>query len=239
MEKRKEEGGDDSDGWVEDALQTDFMVANMLMRLSGQGRPPQKWLRRLPRTIQLHPSNGATRVKELEESARASPTTPLSFSGSSHSACDDPGRPAKRSRLDDSSQSDKPPTRAATAATDTRLKIVPPKTAKGLKTNPRKKKTVSELKQEENSLLMDKAKLTKELEALQAIRKDLRLKNERLKKQKLNLDSQLAVKSSGKTNSNHQQPVPPVKTANAASNPPPRVVFEIPDLNSVPPEEES
>lgn len=99
--------------------------------------------------------------------------------------------------------------------------------------------TVSELKQEENSLSMDKAKLIKELEALQAICKDLRLKNERLKKQKLNLDSQLAAKSSGKTNSNHQPPVPPVKTANAASNPPPRVVFEIPDLNSVPPEEES
>eukprot|EP00268_Persea_americana_P016072 TRINITY_DN17617_c0_g2_i2.p1 TRINITY_DN17617_c0_g2~~TRINITY_DN17617_c0_g2_i2.p1 ORF type:complete len:241 (-),score=49.16 TRINITY_DN17617_c0_g2_i2:467-1189(-) len=240
MEKRKEEGGDDSDGWVEDALQTDFMVANMLMRLSGEGRPPQKWLRRLPRTTQLHPSNGATRVKELEESARASPTTPLSFSGSSsHSACDDPSRPAKRSRLDDSSQSDKPPTCAATATTDTRLKIVPPKTAKGLKTNPRKKKTVSELKQEENSLLMDKAKLIKELEALQDIRKDLMLKNERLKKQKLNMDSQLAVKSSGKTNSNHHPPLPPVKTAKAASNPPPRVVFEIPDLNSVPPEEES
>lgn len=51
----------------------------------------------------------------------------------------------------------------------------------------------------------------------------------------LNLDSQLAVKSSGKTNSNHH---PPVKTASAASNPPPRVAFEIPDLNSVPPEEE-
>lgn len=127
MDRRKEEARDDSDGWVEDALQTDFMAANMLVRLSGSSRQPLKWLRRLPRSRQQQqpPSNAIAHVKEIRDSARASPSTPLSFSGSSSpSACDDPVRPAKRSRIDDSSsQSEKTHARAAPATTDTRSKV--------------------------------------------------------------------------------------------------------------------
>lgn len=125
MEQGREDARDDSDAWVEDALRTDFMAANMLMRLSGSSRTPLKWLRRLPRSRQPQPSNAITHVKELRESAQASPTTPLSLTGSSSpSASDDPTRPAERTRFDDSTtQSDNPPAYPAPATTDVRSKV--------------------------------------------------------------------------------------------------------------------
>ncbi|KAJ8617531.1 hypothetical protein MRB53_013717 [Persea americana] len=236
MEERKEECPeecpDDSDGWVEEALQTDFMAANMLMRLSGEGRPPQKWLRRLPRSRQHHPSNPTGRVKDLQESARASPTTPLSFSGSSSpSASDEPTRPTNRTRrLNDS---DYPAARAEAAATDTIWKMCGSKTDMGLKTRTKKRKTIAELREEENSLLMDRGELIKEVEILQATYKDLMLKNGKLKKLKLDLESRSAAKASS-TDS------PPVVKASiiTASNLPPVInnTINLPDLNLLPPE---
>lgn len=82
----------------------------------------------------------------------------------------------------------------------------------------KRKKTFSELKEEENLLLMERVELNKSLEKMQAAFKDLREKTEKLKKLKLNLESLSAE-----------------NTDSIASDLPPATpAFELPDLNLLP-----
>lgn len=87
------------DWWVRAAMVDDSLAAQMLVGMSMDRSPP-KWLRRRPRSRSMARS-GFKKPKEEEEEARASPTTPLSWSaGSSPSSAsggaDDPSQSQKR-----------------------------------------------------------------------------------------------------------------------------------------------
>lgn len=223
---QSEEAPPDQDAWVLAAMLDDSLVAEMLMRLSEASDPaPLKWGVRLPRSKQPVKSGVLHLKKEEEEATRASPTTPLSWSGGSSSSihadvCEDSSRSKKRpsSCLIGSASGSR-----TGASQEPRMKAVGSKASQFRVTiRNRKKKTFAELKQEENLLLMEKVKLNKELDSMRAAWKEIQDKNENLKKLKLTLESQSAVKTSSKASAHHQA----------------EMAFELPDLNLLPVEED-
>ncbi|KAI3761493.1 hypothetical protein L1987_51910 [Smallanthus sonchifolius] len=150
------------DDWVTDAMAAEILVklrAATLPLPSKRGipAPPQSWTihQRRSRTQPLHPASN-----KLEE-PRASPTTPLSWTGAT------PTQP-------NHNRSDIP-----------RSKVTPPR---GTTTKrPRKKKTLAALKREEVVLMEEQDNLKRKLEALQANREKQIKENVRLSKIKLDI----------------------------------------------------
>ncbi|KAF6143693.1 hypothetical protein GIB67_021703 [Kingdonia uniflora] len=176
----------DDDDWVEFAFKDDLMVAELLMQLSqtqSLSVPTLMWGQRMPRSKQIQRCSDAVPIIKKEgDSTRASPTTPLSWSGcgTSHSggaSGGGGGTAAAGDGYDDSRRISMGPT------THRRSKVI--RTGRS-----KKKKKLTDVKEEETLLLKERIQLNKELTALKTICEEQRDRNTRLKRIKFDLQSQ-------------------------------------------------
>ncbi|KGN45229.1 uncharacterized protein LOC101212535 [Cucumis sativus] len=172
--------------WVDVALSDDSLVVDLLLRLNRPPSPPLPldWSVRQPRSKQILPRHTS------DSAARASPTTPLTWSSSG-------GGGGGGGFVD-----------ASDAA---RSKIAGKSEVVATMKRPRKKKTLGELKEEEVLLLKERRSLKDALATLRLSVEKQRAMNGSLKKMKLDLESQQATKMVvtsavlGEANSNQSQ----------------------------------
>ncbi|KAK2371633.1 hypothetical protein QL285_084556 [Trifolium repens] len=209
----------------------DSIVADLLLRLNNPQPPPLQlhWTTRQPRSKSIFPP-------KQDYSARASPNTPLSWSAATS--------PSDESTL---------PTKLAQSSS--RSKVANQKERVPTK-NPKRKKTLAELKEEESLLSKERTNLKNELASLRLAVEKERATNESLKRMKLDFESR--QNSNNATTSNSSQFVEAVcRPSNSispktvtdmvliddshvnAANAPPKVLeigkqepkFVLPDLN--------
>ncbi|KAL1315262.1 hypothetical protein HN51_042033 [Arachis hypogaea] len=170
-----------------------------------------------------------------EDSTRCSPTTPLSWNGSGASPS---------SAADGFDDSRSPTHNNTTRSKATATSEYTSNSASNKKC--RRRKTFSQLQEEESSLLQEKIYLTKEIANVSASCKAQRARNESLKRMKLDLGSA----PDGLPHPNSDQPKWTAITSSAAQGdtdtlPQPqtaesaRSVFLVPDLNMMPSEDDS
>ncbi|KAJ4880632.1 Uncharacterized protein Rs2_37687 [Raphanus sativus] len=235
------------DEWVAAAMTDDQMVVELLIRLKQAGTTtvsenllPLQWgIRRQRRSRSSRFGGVRVTLKKDVDSARGSPKTPLSWSDGSGSG-------------GGASASASPPSPAAAAAGDgfedvCRQASCSASTGSGSKALPtnvitssiserlkrKKLKSSSELKYEENLKLKERLDLQKEISSLRATLDEQKVRNQRLKRIKLDLNSGL-VKNETPVNLIHNSQeskccrVEGNKTAS----------FFLPDLNMAPSEDE-
>ncbi|KAL5559713.1 hypothetical protein UlMin_035924 [Ulmus minor] len=253
------------DEWMRAAMSDDMLVVELLVRLkqsqaasplkSPQPPPipqpatmlPFSWSVRMPRSRPLRCDSAAVSQRKHGDSTRCSPTTPLSWSGG-----------ASPSATADGFEESSKPTRSKGTATN--------ESASTINRRSRKKKTFAELKDEEGSLLKERAYLKRELAKLRATCKGHRVENESLKRIKIDmgLHSAKHVKPEGQGRTASSQPHKRATSAldNVSYNLPRQAshndhlqsdscgdasettskrdsFFLLPDLNSMPSEEEA
>ncbi|XP_062089941.1 uncharacterized protein LOC133796447 [Humulus lupulus] len=175
------------DDWVKLAMNDDVTVADLLFRLRKAGyerrRPPPP--RQASPPLKLYWSVRQRRSKPLKkktDSTRASPTTPLSWSGATSvsGGC----------AIDGFEESSKPvkPTGGARSKVSVKGE---PTTSK----RPRKKKTLAELKEEETLLLRERKKLRSEIATMRLNIEKQKATNENLNRLKIDLVSPQKVKT--------------------------------------------
>ncbi|KAG6669552.1 hypothetical protein I3843_01G244000 [Carya illinoinensis] len=180
--------------WAKDAMTDDSLVAYVLLRLNQEQPPtqlplppppaPAKPALHLDWTVRQRRSKSGPRTgdgKKKAELARASPTTPLSWSGATSvsggglEGFEESSRSVKRTDV-------------------SRSKVV----VRGETTTnkrSRKKKSLAELRDEESFLLKERRTLKSELAALRLTVEKQRDANESFKKMKLDLQSQQMMKA--------------------------------------------
>ncbi|KAF5453271.1 hypothetical protein F2P56_028186 [Juglans regia] len=176
---------DDEDDWVKNAMTDDSLVADLLLRLNPAPRPP-----RPPRVPDRPPLNIDWTVRQRRSKSvptqdedgnnktateRASPTTPLSWSGAT---CASGGEP------DGFEESSRP----AKTTNGSRSKVAPGGETTTTK-RPRKKKSIAELKEEESVLTKERRNLKNQLAAIRLSFEKQRAANKSLKKIKGDLQS--------------------------------------------------
>ncbi|EYU21698.1 hypothetical protein ABFS82_09G087800 [Erythranthe guttata] len=178
-------GADDQ--WIEAAMNDDAVVAEFLVRLRHAPPPPPPPPRPKPAALlPLHWSVRQRRSKSISVNHnakklahRGSPTTPLSWSGatsfSGGSAGAVGGGSEESSRL--------LPLQISDAS---RSKVIDDSEKTASKKS-RKKKTLTELKDEENSLLKERRELKREMAALRVCLDREKVTNNNLKKMKIEL----------------------------------------------------
>lgn len=243
-----------TDEWVTAALTDDAVVVDLLFRLkqssSSSSSPslvpsPLRWGHRQPRS---KPATVNTSKKEDRESNRCSPTTPLSWSSAGAgdaSPGDGSDESSRRSDRSSASRSDKGDfTNDAIAATISSQQS-------------RKKKTFSELREEESLLLKERIHLKKEIATVRVTIKEQKTRGENFKRIKLDLHSDSAMKiaaNSGQPTFSeactlaHDFPVSPTTMHQDFPSPNSRKAekevetsergFVLPDLNMMPSEED-
>ncbi|KAI4355795.1 hypothetical protein L6164_004535 [Bauhinia variegata] len=172
--------------WVKVAMADDALVVRLLLRLSQpRPPPPPKKTLQLDWTVRQRRSRSAPRhlgAEKKGEPTRASPTTPLSWSGAtSASGCGGDGyeessrptKPLERSRSKSAIRSETTTTKRS-----------------------RRKKTLAELKEEESILLKERRDLKNELASLRVSVEKHRASNERLKRMKFDFESRQTFKRS-------------------------------------------
>ncbi|CAL1374980.1 unnamed protein product [Linum trigynum] len=208
-----------ADEWVAAAMTDDTVVVELLVRLKqaqaavpakqqlmqtyyssfggGGAVIPVRWGLRLPRSKSAAATSAGSmrcggvvsRRKEGDSSTRCSPTTPLSWSGgggaASPSAAGDGYKETSSHRSPSGSRS------KGSVATAAEITSTGTTTAK----RTRRKKTLAELREEEYFLWKQRTHLKKEIESLHATFKDERTINEKLKRIKIDLDSNYSVPS--------------------------------------------
>ncbi|XP_018480261.1 uncharacterized protein LOC108851342 isoform X2 [Raphanus sativus] len=224
------------DQWVAAAMTDDQMVAELLLRLKHAGTEtpstnpaPLRWGIRQRRSRSSRFGGGGVTLKKDADSVRGSPKTPLSWSGGSGGVGGDSASPS----AEDTS-------RQASCSTSTGYgsKAFPANEftssfSKRLKKN----KSSSELKHEENLKLKERLHLEQEIASLRATFDQQNVRNQRLKRIKLDLNSgrvknetpvDLIRKSQGESKPCRIEG----KTATSES------FFSLPDLNITPSEDE-
>ncbi|QCE08841.1 uncharacterized protein LOC114186311 [Vigna unguiculata] len=231
------------DDWVNLAVADDSLVVNLLLRLRRTPPlPPPPPSLHLHWTVRQRRSRSARRhaaaaSHKKQDSTRASPTTPLSWSGATS---------ASGGNLDGYEES----SRLTTLPQTSRSKVTnPSETATTRKS--RRKKTLAELKDEEDLLLKERRSLKKELASLRLTVEKHRTTNESLKRIKLDFvsrqnssaavsgPSQFATSECHSSNSASPDTVThdvsPVSAANASpkaqDNGNQESTFVLPDLN--------
>ncbi|GAV70923.1 hypothetical protein CFOL_v3_14421 [Cephalotus follicularis] len=161
--------------WVKVAMTDDMVVVEMLLQLHRADPPPPPPQPSPP--LQLEWSVRQRRSKQVPkkkgEPTRASPTTPLSWSGATS------GSGGAADGFEDSSF-------PAKAMESSRSKIVVTSETPSTKRS-RKKKTLGELKEEESLLLKERRDLKNELATFRRTVEKLRTTNESLKRMKLDM----------------------------------------------------
>ncbi|KAJ4952214.1 hypothetical protein NE237_029046 [Protea cynaroides] len=168
------------DEWVRKATMDDSLVVELLMSLRHASIPEKrleallpKWGMKQPRSRQIPRCNNV-QAKKDGESRRASPTTPLSWSG---------GTSFSGSGAVDGYEESSHPIKHSTGV---RSKVISTSETTGRRS--RKKKTFTELKEEEDLLLKESIQLKKELATLRTDFEELKTRNETLKRMKLDLE---------------------------------------------------
>ncbi|CAJ2661439.1 unnamed protein product [Trifolium pratense] len=163
--------------WLNLAMADDSIVAELLLRLNNPQPPLQlHWKTRQPRSKSIPP-------KQDYYSTRASPNTPLSWCAATS--------PSDESTL---------PTKLAESSS--RSKVANHKERVTTK-NPKRKKTLAELKEEESLLLKERRNLKNEVVSLRLTVEKERATNESLKRMKLDFESR--QNSNNATTSNSSQ----------------------------------
>ncbi|XP_014502484.1 uncharacterized protein LOC106762886 [Vigna radiata var. radiata] len=169
------------DDWVNLAVADDSLVVNLLLRLHHTPPlPPPPLSLHLHWTVRQRRSRSVRRhaaavSHKKQDSTRASPTTPLSWSGATSGS---------GGNLDGYEESSRPTSLPQTS----RSKVSNPgETATTRKS--RRKKTLAELKDEEDLLLKERRSLKKELASLRLTVEKHRTTNESLKRMKLDFVS--------------------------------------------------
>ncbi|KAL4039130.1 hypothetical protein IC575_002774 [Cucumis melo] len=170
--------------WVDVALSDDSLVVDLLLRLNRPPSPPLPldWSVRQPRSKPILPRHTS------DSAARASPTTPLTWSSSGGGGGG-----------------------FVDASDAARSKIAGKSEVVATMKRPRKKKTLGELKEEEVLLLKERRSLKDALATLRLSVEKQRAMNGSLKKMKLDLESQQAIEMvvtsavPGEANSNQPQ----------------------------------
>lgn len=169
--------------WVKAAMTDDTMVVELLVRLHGAVAPPPPPPPTLPLewTVRQRRSRPVTvNAKKLAQSQRASPSTPLSWSVATSLS----GGSGGAGGGGGSEESSRPNIQNISAATRSKLNG---DTEKAISKRSRKKKTLAELKEEENSLLKEKRVLKREIAALRINLEKQRAKNDKLKRIKVEM----------------------------------------------------
>ncbi|KAH6800741.1 hypothetical protein C2S52_001205 [Perilla frutescens var. hirtella] len=170
-------GGADEE-WVKAAMTDDAMVVDLLVRLHRAPPPPPKPLEWSVRQRRSKPVSVTNNPKKPAHSHhRASPTTPLSWSGAT-------------SFSGGSEESSRPVPFKLSTATGSKVNIDGEKTASK---RSRKKKTLAELKDEESSLLKERRELKREMAALRMNLERQRTTNEKLKRMKIEFQPSFAT----------------------------------------------
>ncbi|CAL5199755.1 unnamed protein product [Lathyrus oleraceus] len=155
--------------WVNLALADDSIVADTLLRFNPPQPPPPPPLH-LHWTVRQPRSRSIPKLPAKPDFTRASPTTPLTWSAAT-SASEESSLPIKLTKSSRSKVSNQ-------KETVTTIK------------NSKRKKTLAELKEEESFLLKERINLKNELASLRLTVEKEKATNERLKRMKLDFDSQ-------------------------------------------------
>ncbi|XP_059639977.1 uncharacterized protein LOC132282345 [Cornus florida] len=190
------------DDWVKAAMADDSIVVDLLVRLNDTVPPPPKGQQQqqqqqqqhfsssllpLDWTVRQRRSRTTIHPKKPTTAARASPTTPLSWSGGATSLS---GGGCAADGFEESSQ----PTLKRSDATRSKVTATSETTTSK---RSRKKKTLAELKEEETLLLKERKHLKRELATLRVTLEKQRVTNENLKRLKLDLPAQPVAKIVG------------------------------------------
>ncbi|CAK7353850.1 unnamed protein product [Dovyalis caffra] len=212
--------------WVTAAMSDETVVAELLLRLKqSQAAPlaslvqaviPLRWGLRLPRSrpgtmtatnssslrcdVSLKSKEGGRGGGGGDSSTRCSPTTPLSWSGGGDGGASPSGTGdgfEETSRRHVSSSPPPPGVRSkGVGIGDATSSIVK---------RSRKRKTYSELKEEETQLVKEKVYLKKEIETVRATVKEERVRNENLKRIKIDLNLHYENEPEGAVSSQFHQ----------------------------------
>ncbi|XP_075505162.1 uncharacterized protein LOC142542420 [Primulina tabacum] len=174
--------GDDE--WVKAAMNDDTMVVELLVRLNHASLTPSSNLK--PAAFPIEWTVRQRRSKPVsvtntskKQAPRASPTTPLSWSGATSYSGGCGGGGCGATSLEESSRPSKPSTSARSKAN-----------CDGEKSSSklsRKKKTLVELKEEENLLVKERRELKRDIVSLRQKLEKQRATNESLKRAKTKL----------------------------------------------------
>ncbi|XP_030470916.2 uncharacterized protein LOC115689090 [Syzygium oleosum] len=235
---------DDEAEWLATAMTDDSTVAELLLRIQSAGAPPHAAAAaaaaaralKLDWTVrQRRSSNSKTAPKEPGrkkrggEPARASPTTPLSWSGATSTSGGGGGGGGGGGDEECSGVPVvKSPEKARSKTTNgstTTSAATPSK-------RPRKKKTLAELREEENKLLKERRRLRWGLANLRRVVEKQRLANESLKKMKLDTQCKREAETTPEEQPLNVSSCTPCSSASKTC----KVetcerLFELPDLN--------
>lgn len=177
--------------WLNAAIMDDTVVADLLLRLNQVNPNPspspsksKKTGLPLEWTVRQRRSRPVS-VNAKKPAPRASPTTPLSWSGATSVSCGGGGGAVDGGYEESSGP---PPSKTPSS---TRSKVSGTSDATTSKRS-RKKKTLAELKEEEILLIKERKQLKKELALVRTNLEKQRDTNQNLKRMKLDLDSQQA-----------------------------------------------
>ncbi|KAG2319516.1 hypothetical protein Bca4012_054247 [Brassica carinata] len=239
------------DEWVAAAMTDDQMVVELLVRLKQAGTsvsenpstnlPPLQWGNRKRRSRSSR-FGGTLRVsvKKDVEAVRGSPKTPFSWSdgsGSGGGASASPPSATAADGFEDISRQASCSTSTGSRSKAFTTNVITSSFSKRLKR--KKLKSTSELKYEENLKLKERLDLQKEIASLRATLDEQNVRNQRLKRIKLDLNSgrvknetpvDLFLKSQGESKSCRAEGNQTASSENQES-------FFIPDLNMAPSEE--
>ncbi|KAD4585485.1 hypothetical protein E3N88_23086 [Mikania micrantha] len=166
----------DDHNWVKSAMNDTELVANVLLQLRQAfpsdhlNPPPKTWTIRQRRSRPPPPAAG-----KKSPVPRASPTTPLSWSGATSV----------------SGGGDEESSRPVHHGSDVSRSKVIQTNEKTPTKRPRRKKTLAELKEDEMTLLKERKQLKRQLATIQATCQKQRMENECLKKMKNDMKSQV------------------------------------------------
>ncbi|KAL4626612.1 hypothetical protein ACB092_05G109700 [Castanea dentata] len=170
------------DEWVKEAMTDDTVVVGLLLRLFEAPQPkPVEAVLRLGWTVRQRrsksaPRHGDSTTKKKAEPARASPTTPLSWSGATSASG------GALDGFEESSRLSKP--------TESSRSKVAVNGETNINKRSRKKRSLAELREEESLLLTERINLKNELAALRLTLEKQRATNDSLKRIKHDLQSQ-------------------------------------------------
>ncbi|KAL1554125.1 hypothetical protein AAHA92_14719 [Salvia divinorum] len=174
-------GGADEE-WVKAAMTDDTMVVELLVRLHASAPPPPA----LEWTVRQRRSRPATR--KLAQTQRASPSTPLWWTGATSLSGGSGGGGSEESSRPHSQK----------LSPDARSKFNAD-SGKAVSKRSRKKKTLTELKDEENSLLKERRTLKSDIAALCLNLEKQIAKNVNLKRIKIELQPLLDRETTSST----------------------------------------
>ncbi|XP_059303518.1 uncharacterized protein LOC132055616 isoform X2 [Lycium ferocissimum] len=174
--------------WLKAAIMDDTMVAELLLRLNPSTKSKKKGLPSLEWTVRQRRSRPAS-VNAKKPVTRASPTTPLSWSGATSVSG---GGGGSRGGVDGGYEESSEPPPLKSTSSNTRSKVNSTSDVATTNKRSRKKKTLTELKEEEILLIKERKQLKKELAIVHASLEKQRDTNQNLKRMKLDLHPQQA-----------------------------------------------